>query len=258
LRPRRFWPRFTLRVLLAAITVLCIGMAWWTQRARQQKQIVDQIRLSGGRVTYDFEAENTTTLIASQLPMHEVQLIDFDFGDSEIVENESSVPHWLLDRLGVDFFHTVIQADVVDCDELRKIDSLGYLQELSVGGGANDQDIRHVARSRRLKRFLLFSDGKLTDDSLALLAKMPSLEIIHLDGEFSGAGLAALARSRSLREVTVYGCRDDVDHDIVEVFRSEGRVESLWLYHEGARTAFWSVMGHDRLPQSRPALGYAK
>jgi hypothetical protein len=238
-----------------AITVLCIGLAWWTHRAREQKRNADQIRLSGGRIAYDFEAENTSTWIASKLPIQGARLVDFDFSGLEIVERQSSVPPWLLDRLGVDFFHTVIQAEVVDCDELRTIASLGYLQELSVGRGVNDEDIRYVARLRRLKRIVVSFDGKLTDDSLELLARMPSLEVVHLDGEFSGEGLAALARSRSLREVSVYGCQNDVDQTVVETFRREGRVESLWLHHESASAAFWSLTRNWSPPENPPVLG---
>jgi hypothetical protein len=255
---RRFWPRFTLRVLLAIMTALCIGLAWWTQRAREQKRIAEQIRLSGGGIVYDFDAENTPNWIASKSPMWSAQLVDEDF-DGEIVDDQSTVPRWLLDRLGVDFFHTIIQASVSDCDELREIDSLSYVQELHAGHGVNDEDIRHVARLRRLKRFVAGTHGKLSVESLHLLARMPSLEVAILEGEFSAEGLAALASSPSLREVTVSGCDDSVDLAVVEVFRKHGRVHSLWLQHETTKSLvlrdFWGHGGPSSFP---PVLGYGE
>ena len=255
---RRFWPRFTLRILLAVVTLLCIGLALWTQRAREQKRVADQIRLSGGRVVYDFEAENTWTRLVSTFPFQDLNDFHFNFGDDTVVDKESSVPPWLLDLLGEDFFHTVVRANVRDCDELKDIVSLWYLRELTVGRGVNDKDIEHVSRLRHLKQLWVVSESRMTDLSLTSLAAMSSLEIVYIEGEFTSKGLIALAQSPSLREVRVTGCDKSVDEAVVEIFRNEGRVETLRLhFNPPDRTMFFgSGLGRFGESDALPVLGY--
>ncbi|MDX1948078.1 MAG: hypothetical protein SFU86_21955 [Pirellulaceae bacterium] len=43
-KPHRLWPRFTLRVFLAVITLLAIGLGWWTHRAREQRRVVQALQ----------------------------------------------------------------------------------------------------------------------------------------------------------------------------------------------------------------------
>ncbi|HEX5102946.1 MAG TPA: hypothetical protein VFV87_04000, partial [Pirellulaceae bacterium] len=50
---RRFWPRFTLRVLLVAVTAVGVGLGIWTHRAREQARIVKLIQDGGGMVCYE-------------------------------------------------------------------------------------------------------------------------------------------------------------------------------------------------------------
>jgi hypothetical protein len=227
-RPRRFWPRFTLRVVLVLMTLLCVGLAYWTQRARQQKRLADQVRLSGGQAFYDFEADNLSAQLTFAFSYD--QYFEILLGGKQSVEKGSDVPRWLLDPLGQDYFHTIVRANVCDCDELQEIEAFPRLQELVIGRGATDDDIEHVARLRHLKQLCVGADSKLTDRSLKALATMPALEIVFLDGTFSAKGLADLAQSASLRQIRATGCDDSVDLQVVELIRRAGRVKSLYLH----------------------------
>ena len=87
---------FTLRLLLATLTLLCLALGWWTHRAREQQRLVVRIRESGGRVEYDYQ--RSEQFIRSLKKWQSV----------------SQVPKWLLDLLGEDYFHEVIEVWISD------------------------------------------------------------------------------------------------------------------------------------------------
>jgi hypothetical protein len=211
--------RFTLRLALVAMTVLCIGLAIWTQRAREQRRIVRHIDERIGSVGYNFERVPPTRT-----------------GDAQ-----SPVPKWLLDRLGVDFFHSVTQAHVRGEVDLAEVSRLTSLRELTIWKhDLTDEQFAHVARLRDLQMLIVQSDmhaslpgdypdtTQIGDASLAVVADLPRLERAYLDGtHFSGRGLARLAQSRSLRNVSVNCCDQSVRAAHAEPFR--GRVEKLLI-----------------------------
>ena len=52
------WYQYTLRTLMLATLLACIGMSWVgvkIREARRQKQAVEAIKKSGGAVLYDYE-----------------------------------------------------------------------------------------------------------------------------------------------------------------------------------------------------------
>src|SRR6478672_8027951 len=87
--------RFNLRTLLLAITALGVWMAWYVSAARRQAEAVAQVRKLGGWVLYDFEFDPTVR------------------GTSRKPSARSRVPPWLVDRAGLDMFHSVVQVNMV-------------------------------------------------------------------------------------------------------------------------------------------------
>src|SRR5687767_3253116 len=110
---RRFWPRFTLRVLLAVLTLLCVWLAIHTPPARRQKAIVERIEQGIGTAYYDYHYE------AKDDGMGAVQKV-------------SPVPKWLLDALGVDFFHNVTAVHTRDTPVIADLPQLSALQRLVI------------------------------------------------------------------------------------------------------------------------------
>ena len=87
--------RLSIRGLFLSIFVVCALLAWLTNKAVQQRRAVNYIRSMGGLVFYDY---------------------DFSDGDPTrggpntfVDEAKSNAPSWLVDRLGIDFFHTVVE-----------------------------------------------------------------------------------------------------------------------------------------------------
>ena len=52
---RRRWFRFSLRMLLVVVTVLCVWLAIKVNAARRQKEAVAAILSAGGTVNYDYQ-----------------------------------------------------------------------------------------------------------------------------------------------------------------------------------------------------------
>src|SRR4051812_10801957 len=103
--------RFTLRLLLAAVTVLCVALGIWTHRARVQRQLVERIRQSGGDVTYDLQSSVGGVGLG---PLH--------------------VSSLLIPWLGNDFFHDVSDADVREAKLIRELPRLRNLACLHISG----------------------------------------------------------------------------------------------------------------------------
>jgi hypothetical protein len=214
---RRYWPRFTLRAMLALVTILCIALGWWMHRAREQRNLVKRIESNGGNVYYDFQ---------------------YDAPSEELAE--SPVPKWLLDRLGADFFHSVKEVGTEDPSVLPELPRFWRLERLAVGAMEwTDEDIAPLARLRGLQYlFVALGDNEtplppLGDSSLAVIAELPRLESAWIKGaRISPAGITSLARSTSLRRINVACADPAVDARVAAPFRQSGRVSyfcvELW------------------------------
>jgi predicted xylose isomerase-like sugar epimerase len=53
-KPKRRWFRFSLRMLLLVVTVLCVWLGFNVNAARRQKEAVQAIRLAGGSVWFEY------------------------------------------------------------------------------------------------------------------------------------------------------------------------------------------------------------
>ena len=59
-KPRLRWYQFRLRSLFRRHVLACIGMSWVgvkMQRARRQKEAVEEIKKLGGEVAYDYQVD---------------------------------------------------------------------------------------------------------------------------------------------------------------------------------------------------------
>jgi len=83
---KRRWLRFSLRTFLIVLTILCVWIGWYLYRVEQQREAVKWVLENGGTVRYDFEIDDDGK----------------NRGDTQ-----PSVPRWLIDMLGVDYFSTV-------------------------------------------------------------------------------------------------------------------------------------------------------
>ena len=116
-RPRTLL-RFSLRSLLIVVTVFAIYLGIRTENARRQQNAVAELRQLGSPVAYDFTYEWTADGHPKIRPGP-----DGSFNTLP----QSNIPQWLIEKLGVDFFHSVVYVRV---HAAHKKEVVPFLREL--------------------------------------------------------------------------------------------------------------------------------
>jgi hypothetical protein len=202
--------RFTLRLLLAAVTVLCICLAVWTHRAREQRRVVERIKSTGGEVYYDFQRP---------------------WDHHHAPSTESRVPGWLLNSLGVDYFHEVTEADVLDPAILPELNRFRRLRCLTIANHSlTDESFAPVTQLRGLIALSVYPNAfpptlaEVGDETLRMISELPALELANVLGSrITPRGLEALARSTSIYRLEIVSNDATIDEHAAEPFRRTGR-----------------------------------
>ena len=135
LKPKRRWFRFTLRTMIIVMVSLATWMGLHVNSTQLQKQSVAVIYECGGSVLYDYHYPKGS------------------FGrDDANHQATSPVPEWLVDLVGVDFFHDVVA--------VRVNRRYGYSRENS---DADDRLLRQLRGCPELRRLELIHCG-ITDN----------------------------------------------------------------------------------------------
>jgi hypothetical protein len=215
------WPSFSLRTLLLGVTAVAISLAWWANSARQQRlgvAAIRQVYAADGRseevyICYDYELVE----VAERRGFH------YPFDEAGVEIDYNAVPTkggWLRDRLGVDFFHSVIGVVLPELEDpdaaLGPVARLGGLRHLVLEWGAafdhgpSDAGISRLARLRALRSLDVRDCSALSDDSLRAIGQLRRLEVLKLwHGRFSDAGVRQLAQLRCLRLLLISNLLDD-------------------------------------------------
>jgi hypothetical protein len=160
---------FSIRTLLLLTTLLCIGLAIWTYRARKQQRLVASLQAVGARVSYDYVFVSRGA--------------------------KSGEPRWLSRILGQDYFHDVVGVNFQpeppqEADELIKLlDDAPSVNRISIWPGCKGRTTSPETAT-----------GGLTDEGLAhLLSKHPGLvHISLLHSRLSPASIARLKKHPTL------------------------------------------------------------
>jgi internalin A len=171
--------------------------------------------------------------VAALKPANGTIMYDWQFKDGRLIRNGKPwEPKWLLDILGIDFFHDatmialfsgrVTDADMACLGNLTRIDTLvlnpssvsdvglAHIDQLinvrwlSIGSSLDSTDalITRLVRLKTLNRIhgLNLDRSSVTDDGLGRLDGLTSLELLGLEGtRVSDAGLARLSRLTALK-----------------------------------------------------------
>jgi len=194
-RPRRRWRRRLLGVLVLLMVLASLAAGWLAiqlRHARNQKRVATAIQQAGGRLLY--------------------------------AERSSSVPRWLRQLLGEQFFQEVrgVNFDSGGCTPsiletlqqyplatlvireyrgslagMNMFDKLEYL-DLS-GARISDGELYHLRAMIRLQRLEL-NDTRIGDAGLSYLKGLDQLRILGLNGSHvTDAGLPTLAAFEGLQ-----------------------------------------------------------
>ena len=156
--PRLRWYQFSLRSLCVMMALACVGMSWVgvkVQRARRQREIVEEIEGLGGVVAYDYE-----------------------FSDAP------PGPEWLRKRLGNDCFATVVfvslcNTQVTDA-HLEHIKGLSELQTLWLSNTQiSNRGIKPLKELTQLEELFL-DDTQVSDEGINELNEaLPNCGIVY-------------------------------------------------------------------------------
>jgi hypothetical protein len=182
-RPR--WFRFSLRMLLVIVTVLCVWLGVKVNAARRQKAAVEAFLKAGGSFSYDYETVQVR--------------VDPDrlAGVPNAVPPE---PQWMRVCFGDDLFHSVVEFILVS-HEISQAD-------FSKLNGAPDV------------WYLIFTDLKIIDssgnarpigdDELKIIGRLAQLRrLILCKCDVHASGLESLVSLRHLRDLDLNGSRAD-------------------------------------------------
>jgi len=234
---------FSLRLFLFAITLFCVWLAFHTQRCQRQRAAVTAIKNYGGWIRYDFQYRNKK------------------FGS----ENSSWVPKPVLDLLGVDFFHSVVDVNLVcsedsgkrednpatDLAPLALVADLSKVKTLMLQSTQVDNDsLKHVARINRLKTLYMFNVENISDEGVTHLAGSKNLESILLtNASITDDSLETFATMPNLKELTLQFNRFS-DNGIKHLLPLKNKLETLAVCGpEIRRESNWTLKDIQNLPK---------
>lgn len=213
--------RFRLKTLLALVTLLSLYLGWHVYSTNRQKQAVGAIRNLGGWVYYDF------------------QIVDDKFDPN----GQSWVPERIRSRLGVDFFHSVVQVNMVYNDDGKaRLDNnqtsgdamryVGQLKDVEVlllkEGQATDENLQYVAGLPRLRRLYMWDAANVSDFGIQQLGKLKNLKYVHCsEARLTDVSLDVFGRMPQLDGLSLQGNRfTDLG---LERLKSLSNLNSLWI-----------------------------
>jgi hypothetical protein len=230
------WWQFSLRGLLALVTVVALGAAWlaWRlERARNEDRAVTQIVEAGGRVAYANQFDERVSRLTPYEPK---------------TDWAGGLCQWVF---GADPFRRLVFVEVRDGESLAAISgySLTGLEVLSLEGGDSVTDER-LAHIRACERTVVLALGgtavtdagleyvrgfknleelwlrgtKVTDRGLETVRHLKSLFLLDLtDTEVTDEGLATIASMESLSSVSL-----DSPGMTADGIRQLKKLPSLW------------------------------
>jgi len=201
--------RFSLRTVLLATLVAAVFFAWFGWRLRKsqrQARAVAVLQALGAVYTYDFQTFVYEGKGPGGRTWRSVKPVE--------VSGNSAYPRRLRKLLGVDFLHNITRVHLetsyrlADDDIDRLWSALGDLPDLvyleASGPVTRPGAIRHLHNHKRLQRLAL-RWAHIADSDLAVVAKMPRLELLNLnETPVSSDALIHASRAKSLRQLELH------------------------------------------------------
>jgi hypothetical protein len=168
---RRHWLWISVRGLMILVLIVGAWLGWTVRAARVQREALAAIEETGGRVEHDWEWQDSSEWSSA----------------SNTKSAKPWGPEWLVDRLGVDYFGSIVS--------------------VTLGEQGSDAEMFHIGHLRRLK-LLDLGGVPLTDSGLVHIERLADLQDLYLGGtEVSDAGLAHLNGLSKLSQLQLSGTR---------------------------------------------------
>ena len=225
--PRLKLPRFGLRMLLIATIGLGSAIGYYVQRTQSQFRATQWILSNEGNIYYDYEIDQ------SKLNQEDVRGNGWSPPPWQKWEAPAPGPEFLRERLGIDYFATVVGVDVSDSNfpiqNLAQLKAFSDLQLLTIGVPDSDnldfsavselpeirrlevhysalRDLSFIESAHKLRVISLWDTGIRDIQSLSNLKNLERIEINSLI-----ENTAPLAGLTKLKSITINTMDFDID-----------------------------------------------
>lgn len=189
-KTKRWRSRVSLRTLLVLVALLALASLWFSQlleRAQLQKETVEWIRKHpGSSITYDFNLET-----------HKDPKYGYTDYTWNLDQTPKGVPEFLIRWLGIDFFATVKQVDLIHPTSIEPLSNLDKLVSLDLV--SESTDIAPLNNLKNLK-YLYLHTNDVTD--LTPLQGLNQLESLVMNT--SAKNLEPLSDLKQLRYLCLH------------------------------------------------------
>jgi hypothetical protein len=182
--PQRRWLQFSLKLLLIAVTALCVWLGVLANRAANQRRAAEALTRAGGKVYYDYQRIPGTFDPDAPLP----------------------ISPWLGRILGEDLFRSVVHVSlesVSDTDEcLKWLPNLPTLEELMVD--TSPMDLAEGHYQGWVRQDLALKGKPATEQGLQHLKHLNNLRELGIAGaQLSGSELRHIAHLHRLERLCI-------------------------------------------------------
>jgi len=203
----RFWPRFSLRTLLIAVTVLGVALGYvgtLLVRVRHQRQVVASIEAAGGKVIYDYQFLMEAELDYTLNPDDSKQWINSN-SDGKRVRYRRDAQGRTIEKQVETPPGPRVARRLLGEDIFAYVEGVSFFWQ---GDSVGQVDPRQLLELPRLK-VVVPTASQVNDEWLQTLAQVPQLRCLHLAGGTKGIatkdGLARLQSARQLESLHLSG-----------------------------------------------------
>lgn len=222
---RRRWLSFSLRGLLAAVTLICVWFGWNVERKRRHQAIIAAIHDLGGEVVYERPPNALDDLLYGPNDPIEVNLISRSASDATVSQLRQLTKLRRLRMRGA----YVTDTGMADLGAMNTLETLELFYPF-----ITDNGLKHIENLTRLRK-LTVTDARVTDDGLTWLAGLKDLDELTLkDLKITSAGLVHTQRLTKLTKLTLTGF--PLDDDAVQVLQNLKSLKTLDL--RGSKVSF--------------------
>lgn len=168
---RRRWLSFSLRGLLAAVTLICVWLGWNVERKRRQQAIIAAIHELGGEIVYERPPGELTDILRGPAAPIEVNLLSRSATD-EIVSKLHALKKLRNLRLRGAYVTDVGAAALGNMTNLETLELFyPYI---------TDEGLAHLSRLKGLRK-LTIMHTQFSDDAVDRMQALQNLEVLNLE-----------------------------------------------------------------------------